>query len=343
MSGGLRLRSAGGKRLSGRYSPEYRKITQLPNSLHYDEGLPGRTMSAKLTASNNLENLTVGIVGLGLMGGSLALGLAGKCRRRIGLDSDPEADKTALEKHVVDELALHLPDLVAKADLIILAAPVRTILAVLKELSEIRPPQESIRIVIDIGSTKCEIIKAMQALGAGYDPIGGHPICGREVQGIRYADSSLYRNAPFVLTPTSSTSPRALAVGRELAAVLGANPLELSAAEHDTLVASTSHLPHLAAVALAQTARRLPSAAALVGPGFRDTSRLAASNLEMMTDILLTNREHVLQALEEYIHRLEALAQRVREGDEARLKVLLAEGRRARQELLESSTSKGEE
>jgi prephenate dehydrogenase len=95
-------------------------------------------------------------------------------------------------------------------------------------------------------------------------------------------------------------------------------------------------------VALAQTARRLPSAAALVGPGFRDTSRLAASNLDMMTDILLTNRTHVLEALEVYIRRLEALAQCVREGDEARLKVLLAEGRRARQDLLEGSAPKGD-
>jgi prephenate dehydrogenase len=293
--------------------------------------------------SHELENLTVGIVGLGLMGGSLALGLDGKCRSRIGLDSDPEADRTALEGHVVDELALHLPDLVAKSDVIILAAPVRTILAMLKELSDIRPPRDEVRIVLDIGSTKSEIVSAMEGLSKGYDPLGGHPICGREVQGIRHADAGLYRNAPFVLTPIPRTSPRALALGRHLAQVLGAHPLELSAAEHDTLVASTSHLPHLVAVALAQTARRLPSAAALVGPGFRDTSRLAASNLEMMTDILLTNRGHVLEALEEYIHRLEALAQRVREGDESRLKVLLAEGRRARQELLEPSAPKGEE
>jgi prephenate dehydrogenase len=80
----------------------------------------------------------------------------------------------------------------------------------------------------------------------------------------------------------------------------------------------------------------------LVGPGFKDTSRLAASNLEMMTDILLTNSTHVLEALEEYINRLEALARRVREGDEARLKVLLAEGRRARQELLDSDPPKGD-
>jgi prephenate dehydrogenase len=275
------------------------------------------------------------------MGGSLALGLAGKCQRRVGLDSDPEADKAALERGAVDELALHLPDLVAKSDVIVLAAPVRTILAVLKELTEIRPPPGAVRIVVDIGSTKSDIVKAMEGLGKGYDPVGGHPICGREVQGIRYADPLLYRNAPFVLTPVPRTSSRAMTTARALVEVLGAHPLELSASEHDTLVASTSHLPHLAAVALAQTARRLPYAAALVGPGFRDTSRLAASNLDMMTDILLTNREHVLQALEEYIHRLEALAQRVREGDEARLKVLIAEGRRARQELLESSVPEG--
>jgi prephenate dehydrogenase len=301
-------------------------------------------MSSGNNGSPELGNLTVGVVGLGLMGGSLALALAGKCRRRIGLDSDPGVDSDALERGAVDELALHLPDLVQKCDLILLAAPVRTILALLKDLSEIRPPRGAVRVVIDIGSTKSEIVKAMQGLGAGYDPLGGHPICGREVQGIRHADASLYRGAPFVFTPIPTGTPRALALGRELALVLGAHPLELTAAEHDTLVASTSHLPHLVAVALAQTARRLPSASALVGPGFRDTTRLAASNLEMMTDILLTNRDHVLQALEEYIHRLEALAERIREGDGERLKVLLAEGRRARQELLEpSSPPKAEE
>lgn len=298
-------------------------------------------MSAEKKPPFAFDNLTVGIVGLGLMGGSLALGLAGKCRRRIGLDSDPEADKMALEKNAVNELALHLPDLVERTDLIVLAAPVRTILAILKELAEIQPPIGKVRIVIDIGSTKSDIVAAMDRLGPGYDPIGGHPICGREVQGIGFADPFLYRDAPFVLTPLPRTTPLALSMGRSLVGALGAHVIELSAAEHDTLVASTSHLPHLVAVALAQTARRLPSAAALVGPGFRDTTRLAASNLEMMTDILLTNRKHVLQALEEYIARLEALAERVREGDEARLKVLLAEGRRARQELLEPSEGEG--
>jgi prephenate dehydrogenase len=298
-------------------------------------------MPAEMKPPFVFDNLSVGVVGLGLMGGSLALGLAGKCRQRIGLDPDPEADKMALEKKAVNELALHLPDLVEKTDLIVLAAPVRTILAILKELAEIQPPQGSMRIVIDIGSTKSDIVAAMDRLGPGYDPIGGHPICGREVQGIRFADPFLYQDAPFVLTPLPRTTPLALSMGRSLAGALGAHAIELSAAEHDTLVASTSHLPHLVAVALAQTARQLPSAAALVGPGFRDTTRLAASNLEMMTDILLTNREHVLQALEEYIARLEALAERVREGDEARLKVLLAEGRRARQELLEPSEGEG--
>jgi prephenate dehydrogenase len=287
-----------------------------------------------------LDQATIGVVGLGLMGGSLALALTGKCRRRIGLDSDPEAEKAALQKKAVGELARNLPDLVEKSNLILLAAPVRTILVLLKELAEIHPPGNGMRVVIDIGSTKSDIVKAMEALGAGYGPIGGHPICGREVQGIGFADPLLYKDAPFVLAPIHNGSPRAFAAGRSLVAALGARPVELSAAEHDSLVASTSHLPHLVAVALAQTASRLPSAAALVGPGFRDTTRLAASNLEMMTDILLTNREHVLEALEEYIARLEALAQRVREGDEARLKVLLTEGRRGRQELLE--LSKGE-
>jgi prephenate dehydrogenase len=298
-------------------------------------------MSAEQAANESVpfESLSIGVVGLGLMGGSLALGLAGRCRRRIGLDSDPETDRAALEMGAVDELAMHLPDLVVRSDVILLAAPVRTILGLLKEMAEIRPADGRRRIVMDIGSTKVDIVQAMERLGDGYDPIGGHPICGREVQGIRCADAGLYRGAPFVLTPLERTSPRARALARELVGLLGAHALELQPEEHDELVASTSHLPHLAAVALAQTAARRQAAAALVGPGFRDTTRLAGSNTEMLADILMTNRGQVLQALEEYIARLEALAGCVREGDDARLKVLLAEGRRARQEMLAGTTS----
>jgi prephenate dehydrogenase len=298
-------------------------------------------MASEKDSSFTMETASVGIIGLGLMGGSLSLGLADKAKRRIGLDPDPEAGTLALEMNVVDEVAVNLPDLVAKSDLIVLAAPVRTILSILHDLSKEPPHDGPLRIVIDIGSTKTEIMREMDALGDLYDPIGGHPVCGREVQGVRFADPAIYRNAPFVLTPSSRTSPRALGAGRKLAEMLGAHPIELTAADHDRLIASTSHLPYLAAVALAQTACRMPSAAALVGPGFRDTSRLAGSNLEMMTDILLTNRGHVLQALEEYIDRLEAIAKGIRGEDEGRLKEMLAEGRRARQELIPPSVPGG--
>jgi prephenate dehydrogenase len=299
--------------------------------LEKDVPMPARSTNVE---TDSIQSLSVGIVGLGLMGGSLALGLAGLCRRRIGLDSDPEAERAAREMGAVDELASHFPDLVAKSDFLVLATPIRTILGLLKELGEIRITDGRIRIVMDIGSTKTDILRSMDRLGEGFDPVGGHPICGREVHGIRCAEPKLYRDAPFVLAPLDRTSPRALRLARELVGRLGARPLEFRPEEHDQLVAGTSHLPHLAAVALAQTAGRLPSADALVGPGFRDTTRLAATNTEMLTDILMTNRENVLQALEEYIARLEALAVCVHEGDEARLKVLLAEGRRARQELL---------
>jgi prephenate dehydrogenase len=298
-------------------------------------------MASENDTSFNMETASVGVVGLGLMGGSLALGLAGKVRRRIGLDSDPQAGALALEMKVVDEVTDHLPDLVSKSDLIVLAAPVRTILATLRDLSKNRIPDNKVRIVIDIGSTKADILREMDALGDWYDPIGGHPICGREVHGVRFADPALYTGAAFVLTQSSHTSPRALDAGRQLAQRLGAHPLELSAADHDRLIAMTSHLPFLAALALVQTASQVPSAAAVAGSGFRDTSRLASSDLEMMTDILLTNRGHILQALEEYIRRLEAIAQNIRNDDEAQLRAMLEEGRRARHELIASAEPEG--
>src|SRR6185369_16384796 len=108
--------------------------------------------------------------------------------------------------------------------------------------------------VVDMGSTKTEIVRAMQSLPPRFDPIGGHPMCGKEVAGIQYAEKDLYRNQTFILTILERTSPQALALVQEMIAVIGARPLMLSPEKQDSLVAMISHLPYLAASALVRTA-----------------------------------------------------------------------------------------
>jgi prephenate dehydrogenase len=294
-------------------------------------------MSIKSTLGDDqlsLSGLTIGIAGLGLMGGSLGLGLASSCARRIGMDQDPRVGDAALSRNAVDEMVIGLPELAKRSDILVLAAPVRGILAMLRDLSTLAVPAGSSRVVLDIGSTKQEVVDAMADLGPGWDPIGAHPICGREVSGVESADGTMFQSAAFMLCPLPRTTPRALEVARSLALAVGATPRVMDAVEHDTLIAMTSHLPYLAALALALTAGKTSSAAFLAGSGFRDTSRLAGSNIKMMMDILVTNRQPVLQTLDEYMARLGELRARLAADDERLLQELLEQGRRIRARML---------
>lgn len=283
-----------------------------------------------------LAGARIAIVGLGLMGGSLALALKGHCDEIIGVDADASALAFALSRGIVHRAA-DLEGALATAHLIVLATPVRAILEQLSALSR-QPPSFRIHhsaFIIDLGSTKSAIVSAMSHLPPNFDPIGGHPMCGKETGGIAHAEAGLYRGKTFVLTPLARTSPAALALARELAAAVGAEPLLLPADRHDALAAIVSHLPYAAAVALMRAAigagdERLWQLAA---SGFRDTTRLAAGDLSMMTDILLTNRAAILHALAAYRAELDALAAAIDSGDPAALRAALEPAQRKRREL----------
>lgn len=275
-------------------------------------------------AAFGLETARVAIVGLGLMGASLAMDLRGHCGEIIGISRSPETLKYALDNRIVDRIASFDPHL--DCELMVLAAPVRTIIRQLKELGDSSPHATSERtVILDLGSTKTEIVKAMQALPDQFDPIGGHPMCGKEVAGIRNAESNLYRNKMFVITPLERTSSAALEMVSEMVKVIGAAPLSLTPQRQDGLVALTSHVPYLVASALMQTAltKEDPELWKVAASGFRDTSRLAASDLTMMIDILLTNQEAILEALKEYQAELEILKVMVKEGNETKLREVL--------------------
>ncbi|MEK7278973.1 MAG: prephenate dehydrogenase/arogenate dehydrogenase family protein, partial [Chloroflexota bacterium] len=222
----------------------------------------------------------------------------------------------AKSRSLIHREAAFAPALAA-ADLLILATPVRTILDHLNQLSHSAFIIHHSSFIIDLGSTKQEITSAMSKLPAHFDPLGGHPMCGKESGGITNADPDLFRGKTFALTPLERTTPRALALAHELISAIGAVPLILSAERHDELAAVTSHLPYLTAAALMRAAESFNDEQLwqMTASGFRDTTRLAASDLTMMIDILLTNRAAVLDALTHYRAELDSLAALIASAD----------------------------
>lgn len=268
-----------------------------------------------------LPEARVAILGLGLMGGSLAMALRGHCKALLGIDPDPEARALASRWEVVDQVAARPEVLLPQADLVVLAAPVRTIVKLLERLPELHPGSA---VVMDLGSTKAQIVAVMATLPERFDPIGAHPMAGKERPSLLNADVGLYHGAPFALTPLPRTSERARALALELVQAAGARPLWLDPETHDRWVGATSHLPYLVANALAAVTPA--EAAPLVGPGFRSTARLAPSTLEMMLDIAATNRANLLDGVQRFRQRIEALEGALQADDLERLTCLLAEG-----------------
>ena len=256
-----------------------------------------------------LEDAQVAVVGLGLMGGSLAGALRGQCRSVVGVARRTEAIETGIARGLIDRGTTDLQDGVRRADVVVLATPVRTILSLLDEVGPLLPPG---CLLTDLGSTKAEVVAKMSGLPGHVEPLGAHPMCGREISGIGAADSALYQGQVFILTPLLRTSKAALALGRDLVQAVGGVPLTLDPQHHDRLVAVASHLPYLIACALVataeQAAKRDPVLWDVAASGFRDTSRLSASSVTMMLDILLTNKEAVLEMIAAYDMQMHTLA-----------------------------------
>lgn len=280
----------------------------------------------------SLKDANLAIVGLGLMGGSLALALKGHCRRLIGLDTHPPTIEAAFAKGLVDAAGADPAALLPSADAVILAAPVPAILDWLSALPRyIRHPC----VVLDIGSTKREIVRRMAGLPANFDPIGGHPICGREKLGLQNADALLYRGALFVVTPLGRTASRAHATARQIVSALGARLVELTAEEHDEIFAFTSHLPFLLASALAHSTP--PQHLPFTGTGFRSAARLAGTPASMMLGVLLSNGDNLSAALERFRASLTLMETALRERDNIALERLLEQARLSYERALEAS------
>ncbi|MBI5349031.1 MAG: prephenate dehydrogenase/arogenate dehydrogenase family protein, partial [Chloroflexi bacterium] len=196
-------------------------------------------------------------------------------------------------------------------------------------------------IVIDLGSTKAHIVSEMQKLPAHFDPIGGHPMCGREVGGIANADENLFRDKTFILTPLERTSSRALNIAQQLITLLGAQPLILDPDHHDSLAAMVSHLPYLTSVALMHSAMTMndDDVWRIAASGFRDTTRLASSDLTMMTDIMHTNRQAVLESLHRFRDEIDSLTTLIESSNFDSLHKKLFAAQTQRSQLFQSPIS----
>ena len=278
------------------------------------------------------------IVGLGLMGGSLALALQGKVGRLTAVDTHAATRQQALQQNLVDGVTADFALAVREADLLIFATPVRTIMHLLGRLPHLRPDG---CLLMDLGSTKAEICAAMADLPQAFAAIGGHPMCGKETAGLLAAVTDLYVGQTFILCQNGRTTPEIESIAQEVVAAVGANPLWLPADEHDRLVAAVSHLPYLVAATLMHMAVSLHDDRVwpVSASGFRDTSRLAGSDPYMMRDILLTNKTAVLEQLAYYQAHLQEVTELLQTADETALAAWLQEKQAERQMYLRRKNS----
>jgi len=276
----------------------------------------------------NLAKSKIAILGLGLMGGSLALGLRGKCSALYGCDPHLPTLELALSQHIVDYADNDPANILSEVDLVILSAPVPAILTLLEQLPTYT---QNACIVMDLGSTKKLIVDSMSLLPKRFDPIGGHPICGKEKLSLANAERTLYYAAPFLLTPLARTSPRAISAANQIIEAVGAKSNILDATEHDRILASTSHLPFLLASALTlATPENLTS---FIGTGFKSTSRVAGTSASMMLGVLQSNRENVLNALHVTQTQLAGIESALSSEDFVKLESILNEAQTKYQTL----------
>ncbi|MDK1029925.1 MAG: prephenate dehydrogenase [Anaerolineae bacterium] len=279
-----------------------------------------------------LKESTIAIIGLGLMGGSIALSLKERCRRIKALDPDQETLKLAKRQAIVHEADSDPTKILRDVDLVILACPVPDIVDWTQRLPEFI---QSPCIVFDVGSSKRTIVTALETLPGNFDPIGGHPICGRENLSLKSAERFLYRDAPFVFSALSRTSERARSAALQIVTALGANLIWLDADDHDRILAFTSHMPYLLASALALATTE--DAAPIIGPGFRSSARLAGTSSSMMLGVLLSNRDNILASFAQIREALTNIESILKSSDRSALKNILDESYGNYQSLIAST------
>ena len=266
------------------------------------------------------------VVGVGLLGGSVAKAARASAlaRRIVGVGRDAARLRPALDDGTLDAVTTDLDEGVRRADFVLLSAPV---LAIEGLLERVWRAVADNAVITDVGSTKGHIVRAAERLAAarplGF--VGSHPMAGSEQSGYRVARVDLFRGATVVVTPTDRTELRAVKAATEFWEALGARVSTLDPETHDRSVAAISHLPHLIACALVDGAARVdPAALELAARGFKDTTRIAAGDPDMWTEIFLANRAALSASVDAFGQALADLQRAIAAGDAAALRAVLA-------------------
>ena len=276
----------------------------------------------------------LGVIGCGLMGGSFALALkrAGLVKRVIGYSKSPSTTERAKKMGVIDDTAESALLAVSGSDIVLIAVPVAATEATFKAIRHLIEPGV---LIMDVGSTKRDVVDAARRVLkeniASFVP--AHPIAGKEVSGIANADASLYNGRQVILTPLPQTNPDLVQKATDVWAAIGAQVLRMTPENHDGAFAAVSHLPHMLAFAYFNSVARQPAGRdylSLAGPGFRDFTRIAASDSTMWRDILMSNREEVLKQSLRFRHTLEAMEHALKSGNVEALEDMVRSASEAR-------------
>jgi len=267
------------------------------------------------------------LIGCGLMGGSFALALrqAGWVQTIAGFSASDATRQRALQLQVIDQACTSVGQAVQGADLVLLAVPVGAMQASFEAMRDVLSPNA---LLMDVGSTKCDVIAAAQAsLGDRLSCfVPAHPIAGKEVAGIEHAEAGLYKNRRTILTPLPKTGIARLQAAHDVWAAIGGHVSTMTPEAHDATFAAVSHLPHMLAFAAVNALSAQPQGAAyldMAGPGFKDFSRIAASDAAVWRDILSANSAEVLSQVAHFRAALAQFENALTMGDSAALQQLI--------------------
>ena len=279
----------------------------------------------------------VTIIGVGLIGGSLARVLKAKnlAARITGAGRSRDTLEQALKLGVIDRMGNGPAQSVGDADLVVLASPVGTFDRI---VSDIGPHLKRGAVLTDVGSVKGALIKNIEnAISPGSHYVPAHPIAGREKSGVAESTDTLFQGRRCILTPTARTDQKALEAVRTMWTAAGAEVTVMDAELHDKVFAAVSHLPHVAAFAMMCAVAELNTGTEdyiqFSGAGFRDFTRIAASSPEMWKDICLMNRDNLVQMIDRYLFSLNRFKREISSQDERRLEKHLKESSDARKRL----------
>jgi prephenate dehydrogenase len=286
----------------------------------------------------------LGVIGTGLMGGSFALALkrAGLVQRVIGYSKSPSTTERAKKLGVIDDAAESALLAVSGSDIVLIAVPVAATEATFKAIRHLVEPG---CLFMDVGSTKRDVVDAARRVlkerVANFVPT--HPIAGKESGGVQHADAALYQGRQVILTPLAATDPALVQRAADVWSAIGCQVLKMTPDDHDAAFAAVSHLPHLLAFAYFSAVARQPAGSdylTLAGPGFRDFTRIAASDPAVWRDILMANREEVLKQSLRFRHTLDAIEHVMRSGNGEALEDLIKQSADARATWQMSATNK---